>query len=117
MPVCPATRKPHRIRLTHDLIVNYGLYSKLAVYRPEPATFEQMARFHSEEYLSFLRDISPATIGENIHRLGVTAARHSALRAARLLTRSLPSSEECARLTLTLTPTMTLTLRSHDRCL
>ena len=49
--------------MTHDLIVNYGLYSKLAVYRPEPATFEQMARFHSEEYLSFLRDISPATIG------------------------------------------------------
>jgi len=77
--------------MTHDLIVNYGLYSKLAVYRPEPATFEQMARFHSEEYLSFLRDISPATIGENIHRLAVTAARHSALRAARLLTRLLPS--------------------------
>ena len=76
--------------MTHDLIVNYGLYSKLAVYRPEPATFEQMARFHSEEYLSFLRDISPATIGENIHQLAVTA-RHSALRAPRLLTRSLPS--------------------------
>ena len=77
--------------MTHDLIVNYGLYSKLAVHRPEPATFEQMARFHSEEYLSFLRDISPATIGENIHRLAVTAARHSALRVPLLLTRSLPS--------------------------
>ena len=77
--------------MTHDLIVNYGLYKKLAVYRPEPATFEQMARFHSEEYLSFLRAISPATIGEHIQNLAVTAARHLALRPPRLLTRSLHS--------------------------
>ena len=77
--------------MTHDLIVNYGLYKKLAVYRPEPATFEQMARFHSEEYLSFLRAISPETIGEHIQNLAVTAARHLALRPPRLLTRSLHS--------------------------
>ena len=65
--------------MTHDLIVNYGLYKNLAVYRPEPATFEQMARFHSEEYLSFLRAISPETIGEHIQKLAVTATRHPTL--------------------------------------
>eukprot|EP00908_Phaeocystis_cordata_P010211 Transcript_21052.p1 GENE.Transcript_21052~~Transcript_21052.p1 ORF type:complete len:393 (-),score=141.48 Transcript_21052:59-1237(-) len=55
--------------MTHNLIVNCGLYSKMNVFRPEPATFQQMARFHSEEYLNFLREISPDTIGAHIKHL------------------------------------------------
>ena len=61
--------------MTHNLIVNCGLYSKMDVFRPEPATFQQMARFHSEEYLNFLREISPDTIGAHIKHLSVTTAR------------------------------------------
>ncbi|VDO31109.1 unnamed protein product [Haemonchus placei] len=51
--------KPHRIRMTHHLLLNYGVYRDLEVYRPFPATFEEMTRFHSEEYMSFLKCASP----------------------------------------------------------
>ncbi|KAJ1354042.1 Histone deacetylase hda1 [Parelaphostrongylus tenuis] len=51
--------KPHRIRMTHHLLLNYGIYRDLEVYRPFPATFEEMTRFHSEEYMSFLKCASP----------------------------------------------------------
>lgn len=26
--------KPHRVRMTHNLVVNYGLYRKMDVFRP-----------------------------------------------------------------------------------
>ena len=26
--------KPHRIRMTHNLLLNYGLYRKMEIYRP-----------------------------------------------------------------------------------
>lgn len=51
--------KPHRIRMAHNLVLNYGLYKKMEVYRPHRATFEDMTKFHSDEYVSFLRDVSP----------------------------------------------------------
>eukprot|EP00877_Chromochloris_zofingiensis_P009868 jgi/Chrzof1/5134/Cz15g12200.t1 len=47
--------KPHRVRMTHDLICRYGLYSLLDVYRPIPAQLEHLAAFHSPEYLAFLQ--------------------------------------------------------------
>ena len=40
--------KPHRIRMAHNLLLNYGLYKKMEIYRPAPASFEEMAKFHSE---------------------------------------------------------------------
>jgi histone deacetylase 1/2 len=30
--------KPHRMRMTHNLLLNYGLYRKMEVYRPHKAT-------------------------------------------------------------------------------
>ncbi|GMS93051.1 hypothetical protein PENTCL1PPCAC_15226, partial [Pristionchus entomophagus] len=48
--------KPQRIRMTHTLLLNYGLYKDLEVYRPFAASFEDMTRFHSPEYISFLRN-------------------------------------------------------------
>ena len=30
--------KPHRIRMAHSLIMNYGLYKKLEIYRAKPAS-------------------------------------------------------------------------------
>ncbi|EGD78929.1 Hdac1 protein [Salpingoeca rosetta] len=51
--------KPHRIRMAHNLILNYGLYKKMEVYRPHRATFEDMTKYHSDEYVSFIRDMDP----------------------------------------------------------
>ncbi|VIO89412.1 Histone deacetylase 1, putative [Brugia malayi] len=51
--------KPHRIRMTHHLLLNYGIYRNLEVYRPFPATFEEMTRFHTNEYMMFLRTATP----------------------------------------------------------
>ncbi|XP_041358111.1 histone deacetylase 3-like [Gigantopelta aegis] len=51
--------KPYRIALTHALVLNYGLYKKMKVYRPYRATFHDMCRFHSEEYIDFLRRVTP----------------------------------------------------------
>ncbi|KAK0428857.1 hypothetical protein QR680_011047 [Steinernema hermaphroditum] len=51
--------KPHRIRMTHNLLLNYGLYRKMEVYRPEVATLEEMTKFHSDDYMLFLKNIRP----------------------------------------------------------
>lgn len=56
--------KPHRIRMTHNLLLNYGLYRKMEIYRPSAATFEELRKFHSEDYMRFLRTISPDNMGE-----------------------------------------------------
>ncbi|CAF0705580.1 unnamed protein product [Brachionus calyciflorus] len=56
--------KPHRIRMTHNLVLNYGLYRKMEIYRPHRAAFEDMTKFHSDEYIKFLKNIQPDNIGE-----------------------------------------------------
>ena len=47
--------KPHRIRMTHNLLVNYGLYRKMQIYRPARTSQEDMTRFHSDDYIKFLK--------------------------------------------------------------
>ncbi|KAF1572161.1 UNVERIFIED_CONTAM: Histone deacetylase 1, partial [Eudyptes robustus] len=54
--------KPHRIRMTHSLLCAYGIYNKLDVFRPDPATFETLTSFHSDDYINFLKDIRPDNI-------------------------------------------------------
>lgn len=56
--------KPHRIRMAHNLILNYGLYRKMEIYRPHKATQEEMTKYHSDEYIRFLRSIRPDNMGE-----------------------------------------------------
>jgi histone deacetylase 1/2 len=51
--------KPHRLRMTHQLILSYGLYRQMEVYKPKLATDSQMQMFHSEEYIDFLKIIKP----------------------------------------------------------
>ena len=53
--------KPHRVRMTHNLIVNYGLYRKMDCFRPKLVSAAQLTRFHSDDYINFLRLISPGT--------------------------------------------------------
>lgn len=51
--------KPHRLRMTHQLILAYGLYRKMEVYKPKMSTNQQMQKFHSEDYVDFLSKINP----------------------------------------------------------
>ncbi|RKP27374.1 hypothetical protein SYNPS1DRAFT_12767, partial [Syncephalis pseudoplumigaleata] len=53
--------KPHRVRMAHNLVVNYGLYKKMSIVRPERATARRMTRFHTDEYIDFLQRVTPET--------------------------------------------------------
>jgi len=50
--------KPHRIRMTHNLLVNYGLYKHMNIYRPRRVTEKEMTMFHSDDYINFLRMVT-----------------------------------------------------------
>jgi histone deacetylase 3 len=54
--------KPHRLALTHNLILSYGLYKKMQVYRPRPAEAIDLMKYHSQEYIDFLSRVSPSTL-------------------------------------------------------
>jgi hypothetical protein len=90
--------KPHRIRMTHNLVLNYGLYKKMEIYvrvrvcceeqsrlrplcrgpiwahyclclgcvvqRPHLLSEDEMAMFHSDDYVHFLKHISPDKVTE-----------------------------------------------------
>jgi histone deacetylase 1/2 len=51
--------KPHRLCMTHDLVLAYDLHKHLQVYRPRASTDEEFMQFHSEDYISFLTKITP----------------------------------------------------------
>ncbi|ROV99654.1 hypothetical protein VSDG_03109 [Cytospora chrysosperma] len=51
--------KPHRIRLAHSLVMNYNVYKYLEVYRAKPAVVNEMTQFHTDEYIDFLRRVTP----------------------------------------------------------
>ncbi|KAJ2499057.1 histone deacetylase [Coemansia sp. RSA 1972] len=51
--------KPHRIRMTHNLVMSYELYKKMSIYRAAPATCQEMTQFHSDDYVDFLHRVTP----------------------------------------------------------
>ena len=51
--------KPPRIRMAHSLIMNYGLYKNLEIYRAKPASKYEMTQFHTDEYVDFLQRVTP----------------------------------------------------------
>lgn len=51
--------KPHRIRMTHNLLLHYGLHKNLEVYRPQPASDPDLTRFHSDDYIDFIKNVTP----------------------------------------------------------
>ncbi|KAI5948757.1 RPD3 [Candida theae] len=55
--------KPHRIRMTHSLIMNYELYKKMEIYRAQPATNLELTQFHTDEYIDFIDRVTP----DNLH--------------------------------------------------
>jgi histone deacetylase 1/2 len=52
--------KPHRVRMTHHLILAYGLFPKMHVLLPDRATATDMTRFHTDDYIQFLQLATPA---------------------------------------------------------
>ena len=61
--------KPHRVRMTHNLVVNYGLYRKMDVFRPKLVSAAQLSRFHSDDYVNFLRLITPDNMRDYVRQL------------------------------------------------
>ena len=51
--------RPHRVRLTHSLVEHYNLPSSLAVHRPTPRTELQLEEFHADDYVRFLKNVTP----------------------------------------------------------
>ncbi|KAF7495820.1 Histone deacetylase 3 [Sarcoptes scabiei] len=51
--------KPQRLAVTNSLVLNYGLHRFMNVYLPYRATFHDMCRFHTEEYVDFLYHVTP----------------------------------------------------------
>ena len=60
--------RPHRVRLTHNLIVSYGMYKHLNVFRPKHATYADFTAFHTDEYIDFLKAITPENMTEPVYR-------------------------------------------------
>eukprot|EP00012_Vannella_robusta_P010640 CAMPEP_0206198044 /NCGR_PEP_ID=MMETSP0166-20121206/9403_1 /ASSEMBLY_ACC=CAM_ASM_000260 /TAXON_ID=95228 /ORGANISM="Vannella robusta, Strain DIVA3 518/3/11/1/6" /LENGTH=379 /DNA_ID=CAMNT_0053615823 /DNA_START=1 /DNA_END=1137 /DNA_ORIENTATION=+ len=54
--------KPHRLSLTHNLVMSYGLDKHMQVYRPHRATEEELMLFHTEDYVDFIKRVSPDNI-------------------------------------------------------
>jgi len=50
--------KPHRVRMAHTLIVRYGLYRYLEVFKPVRASEKAMSTFHAPDYIDFLKNVS-----------------------------------------------------------
>lgn len=51
--------KPHRVRLAHSLLVSTGMYRKMTVLRPVLLPEEEMLKFHADDYVHFLRHVTP----------------------------------------------------------
>ncbi|KAJ1860329.1 histone deacetylase [Coemansia sp. RSA 2703] len=51
--------KPHRLTLTNHLVLNYGLHRHMDVYEPRRATEAEIRAFHAEDYVDFLKRVTP----------------------------------------------------------
>ncbi|XP_073107050.1 histone deacetylase 1 isoform X1 [Elaeis guineensis] len=61
--------KPHRIRMTHALLYHYGLLDRMQVIRPVPARDRDLCRFHADDYVAFLRAVTPETQHDQLRAL------------------------------------------------
>jgi len=56
--------KPHRVRVTHELVNAYDMLGKMHVLKPKRASPEAMSMFHTDEYVQFLHRVTPETVEE-----------------------------------------------------
>jgi histone deacetylase 1/2 len=88
--------KPHRIRVTHDLVAAYDMLDKMDVLvsaaldflpcrcstylqRPKRASAETMTSFHTDEYINFLTRVTPETAEELTYHGTRCKSRHGLL--------------------------------------
>lgn len=57
--------KPWRLHLTKQLVLSYGLQHAMDCYETRPALKSELARFHKDEYLDFLQQITPDNMAAN----------------------------------------------------
>jgi histone deacetylase 1/2 len=55
--------------MTHTLLLNYGIYKHMQVFRPQLAGVEDMTQFHADDYIAFLQKINPRNMVENLREL------------------------------------------------
>ena len=55
--------------MTHNLVLNYGLYKKMEVFRPKIVSASDLTQFHSDDYINFLRVITPDNMHEHVRPL------------------------------------------------
>ncbi|KAI9830556.1 MAG: hypothetical protein M1819_005514 [Sarea resinae] len=51
--------KPWRLTLTKQLVMAYGMHEAMDLYFTRAATDEELAEFHTDEYLEFLQRVTP----------------------------------------------------------
>jgi histone deacetylase 1/2 len=61
--------KPHQIRMIHALLSRYGLLNQMHMFCPNQARDPDLYRFHSDDYISFLRFVTPETQQDQISAL------------------------------------------------
>ncbi len=61
--------KPHRMRMTHNLLLHYGLHKHMELFRPTLADEEDMTKFHTDDYVEFLQTVTPENQHENARSL------------------------------------------------
>jgi histone deacetylase 1/2 len=61
--------KPHRVRMTHSLLTNYALHKYMNIYHPIHASFENLTKFHSTDYINFLQSVTKHNMSEMIKDL------------------------------------------------
>ncbi|KAJ1679495.1 histone deacetylase [Spiromyces aspiralis] len=54
--------KPHRLTLTNHLVLNYGLHNYMDIYAPRRATEDEILAFHSDDYIDFLKRVTPDNV-------------------------------------------------------
>lgn len=47
--------RPHRLELTNQLVLSYGLHEKMSYHAPRAATEEELLEFHEADYVDFLK--------------------------------------------------------------
>ena len=61
--------KPHRLTMTHHLVLSYDLHRKMEVYRPRRSYPVEMTQYHAEDYVEFLSRITPDTASEHMQSM------------------------------------------------
>lgn len=47
--------KPWRLTLTNKIVMAYGMHEAMDLYKPRPATQQELKSFHKEDYIDYLQ--------------------------------------------------------------